>query len=496
MGKSSIHAAEGGSVLSPIEEIVEEMQNGRMVVLVDAEDRENEGDLVIPAQRATPDVINFMAKHGRGLICLTITQQRAQELRLDFMVRTNASRNRTAFTQSIEAREGISTGISAYDRARTIATAIDTTKGADDIVSPGHVFPLIAREGGVLVRAGHTEASVDLARLAGLYPAAVICEIMNDDGTMARMPDLVTFAKTHKLKIGAIEDLIAYRLKNDRIVRRVATSPIETTIAGHFDLHVYETTVEQAEHIALVKGNVDRGGPVLVRVQALIILHDVLGVGGHGDSGTAIEQSMKAIEAAGYKPGHDVMLALDCASTEFFKNGAYHYEGEGKTRSIHEQAKYLADLVSRYPIVSIEDGMSEDDFDGWKAVTDLIGSKCQLVGDDLFVTNVDRLADGIKRGLGNSILIKVNQIGTLTETLAAVEMAHKAGYTAVMSHRSGETEDSTIADLAVATNCGQIKTGSLARSDRTAKYNQLLRIEQDLGPQARYGGRLAIKGQR
>ena len=299
MGKSSIHAAEGGSVLSPIEEIVEEMQNGRMVVLVDAEDRENEGDLVIPAQRATPDVINFMAKHGRGLICLTITQQRAQELRLDFMVRTNASRNRTAFTQSIEAREGISTGISAYDRARTIATAIDTTKGADDIVSPGHVFPLIAREGGVLVRAGHTEASVDLARLAGLYPAAVICEIMNDDGTMARMPDLVTFAKTHKLKIGAIEDLIAYRLKNDRIVRRVATSPIETTIAGHFDLHVYETTVEQAEHIALVKGNVDRGGPVLVRVQALNILHDVLGVGGHGDSGTAIEQSMKAIEAAG-----------------------------------------------------------------------------------------------------------------------------------------------------------------------------------------------------
>jgi len=210
----------------------------------------------------------------------------------------------------------------------------------------------------------------------------------------------------------------------------------------------------------------------------------------------ALDFVMKAIEAAGYKPGHDVMLALDCASTEFFKNGAYHYEGEGKTRSIHEQAKYLADLVSRYPIVSIEDGMSEDDFDGWKAVTDLIGSKCQLVGDDLFVTNVDRLADGIKRGLGNSILIKVNQIGTLTETLAAVEMAHKAGYTAVMSHRSGETEDSTIADLAVATNCGQIKTGSLARSDRTAKYNQLLRIEQDLGPQARYGGRLAIKGQR
>jgi enolase len=203
----------------------------------------------------------------------------------------------------------------------------------------------------------------------------------------------------------------------------------------------------------------------------------------------------KAIEKAGYKPGEDVALALDPASTEFFKNGAYVYEGEKKTRSIEEQAKYLGELVARYPIVSIEDGMAEDDFDGWKRVTDLIGNKCQLVGDDLFVTNVKRLADGIKRGLGNSILVKVNQIGTLTEALAAVEMAHKAGYTAVMSHRSGETEDSTIADLAVATNCGQIKTGSLARSDRTAKYNQLLRIEQELGTQAKYAGRGAIKGQ-
>jgi enolase len=202
---------------------------------------------------------------------------------------------------------------------------------------------------------------------------------------------------------------------------------------------------------------------------------------------------MTSIETAGYKPGQDVLLALDCASTEFFKNGVYDYEGEGKKRSREEHAKYLADLVSRYPIVSIEDGMAEDDFDGWKLLTDMIGKKCQLVGDDLFVTNVARLADGIKRGLANSILVKVNQIGTLTETLAAVEMAHKAGYTAVMSHRSGETEDSTISDLAVATNCGQIKTGSLARSDRTAKYNQLLRIEEDLGPQARYPGRAALR---
>jgi enolase len=207
----------------------------------------------------------------------------------------------------------------------------------------------------------------------------------------------------------------------------------------------------------------------------------------------ALSFVMKAIETAGYKPGEDIVLALDPASTEFFKNGAYVYEGEGETRSIDQQAQYLAELTSRYPIASIEDGMAEDDFDGWKKVTDLIGKKCQLVGDDLMVTNVKRLTECIEKGLGNSILVKVNQIGTLTEALAAVETAHKAGYTAVMSHRSGETEDSTIADLAVATNCGQIKTGSVARSDRTAKYNQLLRIEQELGPQAKYLGRAAIK---
>ena len=207
----------------------------------------------------------------------------------------------------------------------------------------------------------------------------------------------------------------------------------------------------------------------------------------------ALDFVAKSVEQAGYKLGNDVVLALDCAATEFFKDGAYKYEGEGKTRSIDDQVQYLSDLVSRYPIVSIEDGMSEDDFDGWKKLTERIGKKCQLVGDDLFVTNVKRLSDGIKRGMGNSILVKVNQIGTLTETLAAVEMAHKAGYTAVMSHRSGETEDATIADLAVATNCGQIKTGSLARSDRVAKYNQLLRIEDELGAQARYPGWSALK---
>ncbi len=299
-GKSVMQVVKSGSVLSPIEEIVEDMQNGRMVVLVDAEDRENEGDLVIPAQMATPDAVNFMAKYGRGLICLTLTQSRSQELRLESMVRSNGSRNRTAFTQSIEAREGISTGISAFDRARTIATAIDATKGSADIVSPGHVFPLVAREGGVLVRAGHTEASIDLARLAGLYPAAVICEIMNDDGTMARMPDLVPFAKQHGLKIGAIEDLIAYRLRNDRIVRNVAHTRVEGAVGGAFDLHVYETTVEPAEHLALVKGNIHSGEPVLVRVHAVNVLSDVLAIGGTGDGGgSTVAQSMRAIEQEG-----------------------------------------------------------------------------------------------------------------------------------------------------------------------------------------------------
>jgi enolase len=207
----------------------------------------------------------------------------------------------------------------------------------------------------------------------------------------------------------------------------------------------------------------------------------------------ALDFCLKAIESAGFKPGDEIMLGLDCAATEFFKNGAYVYEGEKKTRSVEEQAHYLAKLAETYPIASIEDGMAEDDWIGWKMLTDLLGKKRQLVGDDLFVTNVARLAEGVERGVANSILVKVNQIGSLTETLAAVDMAHRAGYTAVMSHRSGETEDSTIADLAVATNCGQIKTGSLARSDRLAKYNQLIRIEEELGSQARYAGRTALK---
>jgi 3,4-dihydroxy 2-butanone 4-phosphate synthase / GTP cyclohydrolase II len=291
--------AEGRGFISDVDEVLEDLRNGRMVILVDAEDRENEGDLVIAAQMATPDAVNFMAKNGRGLICLSITEQRADALRLETMARTNRTRLGTAFTVSIEAKEGISTGISAADRARTIATAIDQTKGAEDIVSPGHVFPLIARDGGVLVRAGHTEASVDLARMAGLYPAGVICEIMNDDGTMARMPDLVAFAQRHGLKIGTIEDLVAYRLKNDRIIKPVAHTRVTSAVGGGFDLRVYETKVDQAEHLALVKGDITAPGPVLVRVHAVNVMADLLGVSAPGNQDHQIAKSMAAIEKEG-----------------------------------------------------------------------------------------------------------------------------------------------------------------------------------------------------
>ncbi|MEL6298601.1 MAG: 3,4-dihydroxy-2-butanone-4-phosphate synthase [Pseudomonadota bacterium] len=289
--------AEGRGFISPTDEIIDDLRNGRMVILADAEDRENEGDLFIPAQMATPDAINFMAKHGRGLICLSLTEQRASDLQLSSMVASNDSRTGTAFTVSIEARDGVTTGISAHDRARTISVAIDASAEAGSIVSPGHVFPLVARDGGVLVRAGHTEASVDLARLAGLNPSAVICEIMNDDGTMARMPDLVRFAQTHGLKVGTIEDLIAFRLRNDRIVRPVTVRDVTTSAGGAFVLHVYETTTDPVEHLALVKGDLSEPGPVLTRVHAVNPLTDLLGVG-DGPQDT-IAQSMRAIEAAG-----------------------------------------------------------------------------------------------------------------------------------------------------------------------------------------------------
>ncbi|MGI9570130.1 MAG: 3,4-dihydroxy-2-butanone-4-phosphate synthase, partial [Desulfobulbia bacterium] len=291
--------ASPSGIVSPIEEVLEDARNGKMIVVVDAEDRENEGDLIIPAQMATPDAINFMAKHGRGLICLALTSQRVKQLELELMTNQNRARHNTAFTVSIEAREGISTGISAHDRARTIAVAIDQIRGPGDIVSPGHVFPLVAREGGVLVRAGHTEASIDIARLAGLSPAGVVCEIMNDDGTMARFPDLVQFARQHGLKIATIADLISYRRKYDSVVQKIREAEIESVFGGKFEFKVYTNTVEPAEHIALVKGDISDGGPVLVRMHAANAMTDILGIGTTGHKRSLVQKAMEMIDNAG-----------------------------------------------------------------------------------------------------------------------------------------------------------------------------------------------------
>jgi len=263
--------------LSTVEEIIDEARNGRMFILVDDEDRENEGDLVIPAQMATPDAINFMATHGRGLICLAMTRQRIDQLGLEPMSRHNGTRHETAFTVSIEARHGVSTGISAGDRARTIAVAIDAGKGRDEIVTPGHVFPLVARDGGVLVRAGHTEAAVDVSRLAGLNPSGVICEIMKDDGTMARLPDLLVFAEKHGMKIGTIRDLIAYRRRHDHLVQLVSESPFQSEWGGDWTVKAYLNKAAGTEHVALVKGRIDPTQPTLVRMHTLSPFVDAFG---------------------------------------------------------------------------------------------------------------------------------------------------------------------------------------------------------------------------
>ncbi|ASG20609.1 3,4-dihydroxy-2-butanone-4-phosphate synthase [Nitrospirillum viridazoti] len=263
--------------LSTPEELIEEARAGRMFILVDDEDRENEGDLVIPAECCDAAAVNFMARHGRGLICLSMDTAQINRLNLPLMSRDNASRHQTAFTVSIEAREGVTTGISAPDRARTIAVAIDPNSGPQDIASPGHIFPLVARDGGVLVRAGHTEAAVDFARLAGKLPAGVICEIMKDDGTMARLPDLLPFAAEHGLKIGTIADLIAYRRRTETLVERTYTTAIESRHGGHFTVHVYKNRITGAEHLALVMGDVADGRPVLARMHALEVVHDLLG---------------------------------------------------------------------------------------------------------------------------------------------------------------------------------------------------------------------------
>jgi 3,4-dihydroxy 2-butanone 4-phosphate synthase/GTP cyclohydrolase II len=263
--------------LSSVDEIIEDVQKGKMIILIDEEDRENEGDLIIPAEKATPEAVNFMAKHGRGLICLALTESRCDELGLELMTRKNQSRHETAFTVSIEAREGVTTGISAADRAQTIRVAIDPTKGRADIGSPGHVFPLMAREGGVLVRTGHTEAAVDIARLAGMNPSGVICEIMNDDGTMARLPDLVQFAQLHGLKLARISDLIAHRRHNEQMVHCAVTRPLKSVHGGDWNVSVYTNSVDGAEHISLVKGDIRGTNPVLVRVHPLNIVNDLLG---------------------------------------------------------------------------------------------------------------------------------------------------------------------------------------------------------------------------
>jgi 3,4-dihydroxy 2-butanone 4-phosphate synthase/GTP cyclohydrolase II len=265
------------SPISAIEDIIEDARQGRPYVLVDAEDRENEGDVIIPAQFATPEKINFMARFARGLICLAIPADKARQLRLPPMAADNQAGHGTAFTVSIEAKEGVTTGISAHDRAHTIAVAIDPTKGPDDLVSPGHVFPLVAKEGGVLVRAGHTEAAVDISRLAGLQPAGVICEIMNDDGTMARLPDLVAFAQLHGLKIGTIADLIAYRRRTERQVERVLEKPFESVYGGPFRMIIFRNTIDRTEHLALVKGRIEGERPTLVRMHRVDMAADMLG---------------------------------------------------------------------------------------------------------------------------------------------------------------------------------------------------------------------------
>ena len=298
-------ASEDVYALATPEEIIEDARNGRMYILVDAEDRENEGDLIIPAQFATPDAINFMAKYGRGLICLAIEQSKADVLGLKNMSADNRSRFETAFTQSIEAREGVTTGISAGDRSHTIQTAIDPDSRVDDIVSPGHMFPIIAKDGGVLVRTGHTEASVDISRLAGLNPSAVICEIMNDDGTMARLPDLIKFARFHGLKIGTIEALVKHRMQRDHFVRHIASSSFKSQDGDEFKIHVYRNYLDNLEHVALSKGDAVEGAESLVRVHKIDFAGDIL----HEDSPRSglIRDAMRQLAA---HDGHAVLVLI------------------------------------------------------------------------------------------------------------------------------------------------------------------------------------------
>jgi len=325
---------EGGTALASPEEIINEARNGRMFILVDDEDRENEGDLVIPAQMATPDAINFMATHGRGLICLALTRARVEQLGLDLMSSANRSRFETAFTTSIEAREGVTTGISAADRARTVSVAIDATKGRDDIVTPGHVFPLIARDGGVLIRTGHTEAAVDVARLAGLNPAGVICEIMKDDGTMARLDDLLPFAQKHKLKIGTIRDLIAYRRRYDHLVEKRAESRFVSRWGGEWTAMAFYNRETDSEQIVLQKGKVDPEKPTLVRMHRFDPLTDAFGE--TGERSGVLERSMEIIA----REGAGLVVALSHRAPDAVASLLRRHEGEPSAPAMDELRDY------------------------------------------------------------------------------------------------------------------------------------------------------------
>jgi len=330
--------------VSPIEEIIQEAVEGRPYILVDADDRENEGDVIIPAQFATPAQINFMAKHARGLICLAMTRARAEELELRPMTDHNEAGYGTAFTVSIEAREGVSTGISVQDRARTIAVAIDPTKGVADIVTPGHVFPLTARDGGVLVRAGHTEAAVDISRIAGLMPAGVICEVMNADGTMARLPELLEFAELHGLKVGTIADLIAYRRRFEKLVERVASAPFDSHYCGvPLTIHVYRNRLDDGEHVALVKGQVRPDSDTLVRVHQVDLTTDMLGW-----SAAQSDYVGEALKAIGRQDGPAVAVFVrDPSPTSIsrrIRGGRGDYHHEHATRDYGIGAQILLDL--------------------------------------------------------------------------------------------------------------------------------------------------------
>ncbi len=337
--ESYLFANDDSPALVPIEEIIEEARNGRMYILVDDEDRENEGDLIIPAQMATPDAINFMATHGRGLICLAMTRQRVEQLGLPPMVQDNRESMSTAFTVSIEAKDGVTTGISAADRARTVSVATDASKGAADIVSPGHVFPLTARDGGVLVRAGHTEAAVDISRLAGLNASGVICEIMKDDGTMARMDDLVSFARLHNLKMGTIRDLIEYRMRNDHLVEKASESSFVSDYGGDWKAMTYRNTVEGSVNVVLQKGHVIPDTPTLVRMHAISIFDDVL-----GQTGPKKRTLQRAMAEIG-KEGRGLIVLLMPNSSERLQQeiGGVGDKG-GELRDYGIGAQILADL--------------------------------------------------------------------------------------------------------------------------------------------------------